>query len=259
VKQPSTRTTTTTTTTPAPARSSGGIAVLVVVLLPHVPIVSLVVRPLVWLSTLMHELGHGTAQMALGAGLRELVIWPSAAGVAVPERGVDDVSSALIGLGGLVGPAIASAGFLVLGIVPRVARVSLVAVGLACIALALTKAGGFAVVVAGVWGFCFVVAGLVLSGERARVALLVFAVDLAGSVFSRGDYLFMATAKTDGGELPSDVASIASHLGGHYLAWGLAIAFLSVLLLGAGLAAFFAGESLRTRWFHWRNGPRQQP
>lgn len=222
-------------------------------LLPHVPVVSLVVRPLVWLSTLMHELGHGLVQMATGAGLKELEIWPSAAGVARSERGVDDVSGALISLGGLIGPAIASAVFLVLGVVPRVARGSLLVVGLGCLLLAVTKAAGFAVVVAGLWGLVFVVAAIALSGERARVALLVFAVDLGGSVFSRGDYLFKGTAKTDAGELPSDVANIAGDLGGHYLMWGAAVAVLSVVLLAAGLAAFFAGETLLARWHRWRS------
>ena len=249
--------TTTTTTTRSSGLRALVVAVLVVVLLPHVPILSLVVRPLVWLSTLVHELGHGLAQMALGAGLRELVIWPSAAGVARPEQGVDDVKSALIGLGGLVGPACASAVFLVLGIVPRVARVSLLAAGVGCLVLALTKAGGFAVVVAGLWGFVFVVASLTLHGERARVALLVFAVDLAGSVFSRGDYLFTSVAHTDQGDLPSDVANIATHLGGHPLAWGLAIALLSIVLLIGGLAAFFAGHVLLARVDFWRRRGRR--
>ena len=258
-----TTTTTTTASAPHPARSSGlwalVIAVVVVVLLPHVPIVSWAVRPLVWLSTLMHELGHGLAQMALGAGLESLEIWPSGSGVARAERGVDDVGHALIGLGGLIGPAVASALFLVLGVVPRIARGSLFVVGVGCVALAVTKAAGFAVVVAGLWGAVFLLAAVALTGERARVALLVFAVDLAGSVFSRGDYLFTKTAKTGQGELPSDVANIASQLGGHYLVWGLAIAGLSILLLVAGVAAFFLGESVLARWHRWRVARADRP
>lgn len=236
-----------------PSRTSSlwalGIAVVVVVVLPNVPLVSLLVRPFVWLSTLMHEGGHAAASLLVGGGCDKLQVFFDTSGLMTRARGVDAPwKDAAISLGGLIGPAIASAFFCAAGVVPAVARAALVVTGVVCVAVAALFADGFGVFVCLGWGAVFVAAGVFLAGLRASIAVLVFAVDLAGSVFSRSDYLFAATARTASGELPSDVANIARALGGHHLLWGTGIAMTSVILLAAGVFVFLAGDHLLVRW-----------
>jgi hypothetical protein len=69
--------------------------------------------------------------------------------------------------------------------------------------------------------------------------LLFVAVQLALSVFSRGDYLFMTEATTPAGSFPSDVANMARALGGPYWLWGLICGGFSVVSLVVGIWAFF--------------------
>jgi hypothetical protein len=242
-----------TSTIQNPSRSLGlwalGIAIVVVAVVPHVPVLSLLVRPLVWLSTLMHEAGHGLVSLVVGAGCKSLEISMDASGVMISQRGAGGPwKDAAISLGGLIGPAIASAGFCVAGIVPTLARASFVVVGAACLAIAGIYAEGFATVVCMGWGAFFIATGVWLRGTAVRTAALVFAVNLALAVFSRSDYLFTDTA----GSHPSDVAQMATALGGHYFLWGIVAAAISVLLLVVGLLLFFGGEHVRMWWMRKR-------
>jgi hypothetical protein len=100
---------------------------------------------------------------------------------------------------------------------------------------------GFVALVVGALGWI----GLRRSAETAQLALVFLAVQLALSVFSRGDYLFTAVADTGAGRMPSDVAHIALALGGPYWAWGLACGAFSVLVLAAGVWSF--GRALEPR------------
>ena len=58
---------------------------------------------------------------------------------------------------------------------------------------------------------------------------------LALDTVTRADYLFMSSARVGGQVTPSDVAGVASAMGGPQLFWGGLIAALSVVLLGIGL------------------------
>ena len=83
--------------------------------------------------------------------------------------------------------------------------------------------------------------GIRAKGPLCQVALLFVAVQLALSVFSRGDYLFTDTARTGSGTMPSDVANMASALFLPYWFWGLLCGGISVLVLLAGLWVFLVG------------------
>jgi membrane-associated phospholipid phosphatase len=90
------------------------------------------------------------------------------------------------------------------------------------------------------WAFVGVLAAvLLLLGLRAsawasQLALLFLSVQLALSVFSRGDYLFTPTA----GSMPSDVANMASALFLPYWFWGALCGAFSVLVLAFGALMF---------------------
>ena len=75
-------------------------------------------------------------------------------------------------------------------------------------------------------------------GSFLEVAL---AVQLALSVYSRGDYLFMKSASTAMGQMPSDSQHMAEAMGGSYWFWGLMCAVFSVVMLAGGAFVFWRG------------------
>jgi len=215
--------------------TAGVLVTIVVFLLPSHGIIG---RPLIWLSTLMHELGHGITAWLVGGEFHSFEIHWSTSGVARSSR-PPGIAEALVPAGGLVGPAIvASVGF-VLARRARVAQVSLV-IGAAALAILTVLVAGSVLT----WCFMLGLAALLTwiavrrNPEPAQVAMVFLSIELALSVFSRGDYLFVAEAHTARGVYPSDVSKMAEALGGPYWLWGLACGAFSVLALVVGLWLF---------------------
>nr|WP_255216548.1 M50 family metallopeptidase [Pseudenhygromyxa sp. WMMC2535] len=205
--------------------------------------------PLIWLSTLVHELGHGFTAALLGAEFDKFVMYPDASGAATWSAGASfgPLRRALVAAGGLVGPAIVAALGFALARKPKPAQVTLLVglFALAAIAVIVVRNG---------FGWAFVaglglIIGLLATRERpevAQVGLVFLSTQLAMSVFSRGDYLFMEYADTAQGQMPSDVSQMADALFGPYWLWGGLCGLFSVLVLGLGLLIFFRGfEGLR--------------
>ena len=224
-------------------------SIAVTLALYFVPYGFYVAMPLIWLSTLVHELGHGFTAALLGGQFNSFVMHPDASGAASWSAGAGfgPVRQALVAAGGLVGPAIiASIGF-VLARNAKAAQYSLMAGVFALVAIAV-------LVVRNPFGWAFV-GGLILvmallgtrkRAEPAQLGLVFLSTQLAMSVFSRGDYLFMEFAETADGRMPSDVSQMADALFGPYWVWGGVCGVFSLVVLGAGLWVFFRGfEGLR--------------
>lgn len=212
--------------------------------LPRVPVLSVLAVPLMWLSTVAHELGHGLTAVALGGRLEHFVIRPDGSGTAFTSTSGGDVVGALVSAGGLVGPAIVAGLWFVLGRRPAAARVCLGLFGaaLATAAVLVADPGFTQVYLGGVGGLALLVAVLA-SSAWAQFTLIFLAVQLALSVFTRADYLFTAVAESSAGAMPSDVAVMAGHLGGPYWAWGVACGLVSLIVLLAGLAFYTRGDT----------------
>lgn len=217
------------------------ISVIVTALLYVIPFGNFVAYPLMLLSTLVHELGHGLAALFTGGDFKQLVIFSDGSGVAahtMPES--SPVKAAIISAGGLVGPAIAAALAFVAGRRANWAR------GFAG-AMALFLALVLALWVRNVFGIAFtglvaIGLGWVASRKTAptnQIVVLFLAIQLALSVFSRGDYLFTDTAMTGQGMMASDTAHMAEALGGTYWMWGLACGAFSIAVLLGGIALFW--------------------
>jgi hypothetical protein len=215
----------------------------------------LVGLPLIWLSTLVHEVGHGLTAAMLGGTFKQFVMYPDASGAASYFGFLGPVRLALIAAGGLVGPAIVAAlGFMV----ARKAKVAKIALLIGSVALVLLTIvvvrNGFGV------GFVLTLAALLaLLGTRknpevAQVAMVFFSTQLAASVFSRGDYLFTEYAETAQGQMPSDVAQMAEALTGPYWLWGGFCGLFSVLVLAIGMWVFFRGFA-RPSWMRRKPKP----
>ncbi len=209
-------------------------------LLYVVPYGQYLAYPLMLLSTLAHEMGHGVAALLVGGSFHRFEMWPDGSGVAVWSGEVGPLQRALVAAGGLVGPAVAAAIGFAVGRTIRGARGALATLA-AILALALL------LVVRNLFGFLFVavlLGGCVLatrkaSGEIAQLVLVFLAVQLALSVFSRGDYLFVEVAETGSGVMPSDVGQMAAALLLPYWFWGLGCGAVSIAVLLYGLKVFW--------------------
>jgi len=204
--------------------------------LPHIPYVNYLWRPLMLLSTLVHELGHGIAGVLVGGDFHSFKMYFDGSGVARVSHSAGRIGSAIVSAGGLVGPAFAACGMFFLARSEKRARIALVAFA-ALLLFALVM------VVRNLFGVAYVLAvvavlfGVVKAGKPwlARFTLVFVAVQLALSVFSRGDYLFTDTANTATGAAPSDVANMAKALWLPYWFWGALCGAISLAVLALGL------------------------
>ncbi len=220
-------------------------SVLVTLALYFVPYGQLAIMPLIWLSTLVHELGHGFTAAMFGGEFHRFVMFPDASGAASYSGDFGPIRQALVAGGGLVGPAIVAAVGFLLARKPRWAQVGLLVSVFALVAIAvLVVRNGFG------WAF---VGGLALvlgllatrkNPEVAQIGMVFMSTQLALSVFSRGDYLFMEYAETAQGRMPSDVSQMADALVGPYWLWGGLCGLFSLIVLGLGLWVFFRGFAL---------------
>ncbi|MFZ9888627.1 MAG: M50 family metallopeptidase [Myxococcota bacterium] len=221
------------------------------------PFGRVIALPLLWWSTLAHEAGHGLAAVVVGGTWEKLQLFIDGSGVATSRY--DSRSDAIVALGGLVGPAAGAFALFLAGAFQRPARLALAVLGGAVLALLPTVASGWFTVVfiLGAGGVLCLISARA-STTTAQVGLLFLAVQLALSVFSRADYLFTATAVTGAGTFPSDIAKVASQLGGSYVVWGVCVAAVSVLVLVCGLASLFLVDRITVVWerFRGRLSPR---
>lgn len=214
-------------------------AVGLTVVLYWVPFARLLGRPLVWFSTFAHEMGHGLAAVAVGSRFVSFKMWADASGVASHTASGSALGSAVISAGGLIGPAVLAAVFFAMARRARLSRIGLTLFAVGCVAALVLVVrnpfGGFFV-----GSLALVLGALAWRGSAltSQVALVFLAIQLALSVFSRGDYLFVATATTGAGSMPSDVAQMATALGGPYWMWGAIVGAFSVLVLVLGLRGF---------------------
>lgn len=219
-------------------------AVAVTVALYLVPGGDVVGRPLVWVSTLFHELGHSAVTAAVGGDVVATRVFADGSGVAETRRPAGRLRAAAVAAGGLVGPAAVAALLFTAGRRRNRARVAAIAGGAALLlAVVFALRGPIAMLLGTVLG-----AGGLLLGLRARpawtqVAVLFLAVQLSLSVFSRADYLFTDTAQTAVGAAPSDSAAMAAALVGPFWFWGAVCGLVSVGVLALGLRAAVARPS----------------
>ena len=123
------------------------ISVAATALLYAVPFGRTIAWPLVLVSTLAHELGHGLAAALLGGHFESLRLHADASGVALWSGAFGRLATATVAAAGLVGPALAAFVLMGLGRSRRRARVVVATLGLGLLAVAVLVVGnpfGFA-------------------------------------------------------------------------------------------------------------------
>lgn len=220
------------------------VSVAATILFWAVPYGRYVGYPLMLLSTLVHELGHGVAGVLVGGSFESFEMWSNGSGVAHVTGYDGRVARAIVSAGGLVGPACAAALGFFMARGERRSRGMLLTLG---VLLLLADV----LIVRSLFGLFFVTAfaltllwvGTRASGWGSQLTLLFLSIQLSLSVFSRGDYLFTDKAHTGGGVFPSDVANMASALLLPYWFWGALCGAFSVTVLAIGAWAFLRREA----------------
>ncbi len=195
--------------------------------------------PLVLVSTVAHELGHGIAGVLVGGTFDKLYVWSDASGMAYVYVHDGRLARAFVAAGGLVGPACAAALGFAFGRSARAARIALlVAAGVLFLALLLVVRNFFGVAFVALLASALAWIGVRLRAERAQLVVVFLSIQLALSVFSRGDYLFTDTARMATGPMPSDVANMAAALPLPYWFWGAVCGAFSLAVLALGTWLF---------------------
>jgi hypothetical protein len=209
-------------------------SLVVTAVLYAVPELRFAAYPLVMLSTLAHEMGHGIAALLTGGHFLSFELYSDASGVAHTATS-SRLAAAVTAAGGVVGPAVAAAISFLAG---RRSSTACAFLGLLCLGLV----AALILVVRNVFGWIFVgsFAGLLAlfvlkaSPRTSQIVLVFLGTQLGLSVFSRGDYLFTASARTPDGAMPSDVAAMSEALLLPYWLWGMICGALSILALLIG-------------------------
>lgn len=215
------------------------LSVVVTLALYLIPFGRTFAYPFLMLSTFAHEMGHGLTALAVGANFKAFYMWGDGSGVAYINGYGTRVNQAIIAAGGLMGPALLAAVAFLTAKKESVARFSLTVLGsLLIVSEFLFVRNMFGWIFVGVVAAFFLWLGQQSRGWLAQGTLVFVGLQLALSVFSRSDYLFTATARTDQGLMPSDVAQIADALFLPYWFWGGICGLLSVLILFSGLKSY---------------------
>lgn len=213
---------------------------LALFLLPlWIPSLAWLAWPLILVSTLFHELGHGIAAVLAGGGFDALRLYADGSGVATTRSDGSRTTVAAIAAGGPLGPPLAALALFLAARRAGSARVALwIMTGLLALALPLWVRNVFGVAFVGLLAALLALVAARGSARVAQAATCFLAIQLCLAAFSRADYLFTAQARTALGVMPSDTAQIASALWLPHWVWGGAIAALSLAILALGVLSF---------------------
>lgn len=218
---------------PSPAAALIVAALLIWGLQRFVPYGRLILYPFTLLSTWVHEMGHGLTACLVGGRFDHLDIYGNASGLAY-FTAAPGSRLALVAAGGLLAPPLVGMLLLVLG--RRAARPLLAALALTMVASLMlwvrTSVGWLTV---GGLALLCAAAGRLLETRGRLFFVQLLGLLLALDTVTRADYLFVSSARVGGQLHSSDVAGIASTLGGPPALWGVLIAILSAGLLLVGL------------------------
>jgi hypothetical protein len=216
-----------------------------------IPYGDTVAYPLLLISTVVHELGHGVAAVLMGGDFVELVMYQDGSGYAAHTMVPSSFAQAFISAGGLCGPAVAAAVCFLGGRNPEWSRRLLAAFGvLLVLAMILVVRSWFGAFFIGLLAAGCLGIALWARAEISQLAIIFLGVQLALSVYSRGDYLFMQWAETGAGRMPSDTQQMANALGLPYWFWGGLCAAFSAAVLVVGSWYFLRGARKRAALSH---------
>ena len=216
------------------------VSILFTLVMYYGPTPDFIYRPLILLSTLAHELGHGLTAALIGAEFDSFQMYKDGSGVAIWRGSVGNIGRAVISAGGLIGPAVVAGILFAAARRPRSAKLMLWFFSAALtILLILVVRNLFGIVFVAAVSFVTAIVATKASEGFCQWYCSFIGAQLGLSVFSRSDYLFTDVAQTELGPMPSDVAQMAEALILPYWFWGGFCGLLSIGILLFGLIVAF--------------------
>ena len=169
----------------ARARAVLAAATAVCIVVPFLPFGGIVGYPILLLSTLAHEMGHGLTAMLVGLEFDSFRLYADGSGVAMIGGHAGRLSRAATAAGGLTGPAVAGALLFWLSSRARLAPIALMVFGalmLAACVLVIRNVFGLAFV--GAMGGSLFYIGMRFGTGIAQFTAALLAVQMALSVFA---------------------------------------------------------------------------
>ncbi|MCB9230641.1 MAG: M50 family metallopeptidase [Bacteroidia bacterium] len=200
--------------------------------------------PFTILGTWFHEMGHGLTAWILQGNFEYLEIFSTGSGLAHISYGKlildHDLGQALISAGGLLGPPLVGAIFILLGARTSTSRITLFVFSALMIISSLVWVRttiGLVVIL----GLALVAILIALKASRSvqQFAIQFVGVQAAVTTYRQVWYLFQGEAIINGKVYLSDTGQIASSIGLTYWIWGTIIATLSAILLLGSLWLVF--------------------
>jgi hypothetical protein len=212
---------------------------LLTVFLWQIPFGNYFLYPFTILATWFHEMGHGMTALLLGGHFHHLEIFSNGSGVAYHSGGVF-FARPFVAAGGLLGPPIAGAFFILAGSRPQLSRWVLGGLSTALLLSTLIWVRSpFGWVILPLLGIGLWILSQKGSAGAQQMTVQFLGVQACLGTFRQLDYLFMNQINMGGKIMYSDTAQIAQSLLLPYWFWGSLIALFSfVLLIGSVRMAY---------------------
>lgn len=210
------------------------IAAIATVVLWQIPWGNYILYPFSILATWFHEMGHGLTAILLGGNFHKLLIYPNGNGIAQHSGSLflGPIGRALVAAGGLMGPPIAGAAFIVASRRFKTAHYSLMFLGgILLLSVLLWVRSSFGLVAISLLGITILAIALKTPNWLQGFVIQLLGVQACINTFHQLDYMFTRSATIGGRQMLSDTGQIAKQLLLPYWFWGGLIAAASLILL----------------------------
>jgi hypothetical protein len=205
-----------------------------------------VLYPFTILATWFHEMGHGLTAMLLGGKFEKLLVYSNGSGLAYHSGSLflGRFGRALISAGGLLGPPIVGAWFIISSRNYKHSHYTLMFLGsVLLLSVILWVRSIFGIFAMSLWGIAILWLSLKESTKIQGFAVQFLGVQASISSFHQIDYMFMNKAVIDGQQMVSDTGQIAQQLFLPHWFWAfLIIAITFGLLYSAFCIAYLDND-----------------
>ncbi len=213
-----------------PATQFWGLCFIVYMLLQF-PMVRI---PILFLSTWIHEFGHGFGAIITGGEFRKLTVFPNFSGVATTAT-TNDFQRAMVIFTGLLGPSLLGVLMIVLTRALNLYRVALFVMAALMLLSQIWAADMFTRTALGGGTLILGLIAWKLPNQWVLYIAHIIAIALCLNALTGFGYFFMGNAEVAGSLYRSDTGVLADILFGPHWLWGGLLAALSIVILVAGV------------------------
>jgi hypothetical protein len=193
-----------------------------------------VLYPFTILATWFHEMGHGLTVILLGGNFQKLVIFSNGSGLATHSGSLflGRFGKALVSAGGLLGPAIAGALFIISSRRYKTAHYTLMFLGcFLIISVLLWVRSFFGIFAITLWGLTILAISYKTDKEVQGFMIQFLGVQACISCYHQINYLFMNRVIISGQQMASDTGQMAKQLFLPHWFWAILIIIVTIFLL----------------------------